>query len=95
MFVTWEHAGRILLAKVDLNRWQVDAPVTVSKSGKFPLVLLDADVLLIAWKDGTRLRWQSFQPHSLERREKGSAATNSPHRPAGVAVPGGTFLLLP
>ena len=95
LFVSWEHDGSILLARVDLDRWEASTPVTVSDSGKYPLVLRGADALLVAWKDGTRLRWQAFERDSLKRLGKGSAATASGNRPAGVVAADGTYLLLP
>ena len=55
MLLTWEHDGRILLARVDVYRWQANRLLAVNDSGGFPLVPGSGDSLLVAWRDGKRL----------------------------------------
>lgn len=95
LVTAWEHAGRILMSRVDLGRWVASAPSEVSKSGKYPVVAAGGGVVLVAWKRQRRLHWRSYDPDTLRPLDEGSVDDGGSHRPAAVALQKGGFLLIP
>lgn len=92
--VAWEHDGSIFVSRVNLADLRPSRPVLVDE-GKYPIVLRNAQSLLVAWKDGSRLKWKMYDRSSFKVMETGSAGGVSPHRPSGVATATGEYILIP
>lgn len=89
----WEHDGEILMSRVDVAAWQRSEPVALGR-GKYPLVLANADRLLVAWSAGKELAWQSLDLETMRPVGKGSVRRATSHRAAGAVSPAGRFVLI-
>ncbi len=95
MVAAWEHAGRILMSRVDLRRWTASAPTLVSKSGKYPVVAAGQGSVLVAWTQQRKVYWRTYDPDTLRPLNEGNVAGAGSHRPAAVALRRGGFVLMP
>lgn len=93
LITAWEHDGQVLMARLDLPAWKRSEPVAIGK-GKYPVVLTNADTLLVAWSAGKELLWQTFELASLQPARKGSLRRATSHRAAGAVSPAGRFVLV-
>jgi hypothetical protein len=97
LLAAWELIGGIFFSRLSTNGEILTAgEIKVSDYGKYPVVLASGRNILVAWKDGTSLQWQMFD---LEGNRQGETYTvetsNNGHRPGGVVLPHGRFLLFP
>lgn len=93
LIAAWEHDGRILLSRLGLPAWQRSEPVAIGE-GKYPVVLSNAETLLVAWSAGETLQWQTFALASLQPLAEGSVKRTSSHRAGGAVSPAGGFVLV-
>ncbi|MEO8526268.1 MAG: hypothetical protein ABI460_16195 [Caldimonas sp.] len=91
--VAWEHDGRILMSRVGLADLRVSAPRTLG-SGRYPLVLGNADSVLVAWNEGKELVWRRYEAASLRQRDQGSVRRTTTHRAGAAVAPDGEFVLV-
>jgi hypothetical protein len=91
--VAWERDGKILMSRVGLADLRSAAPTTIG-AGRYPLVMRNADSVLVAWCDGKKLIWQRFEAASLKRRDEGSIRRTSSHRAGAAVAPDGEFVLV-
>jgi hypothetical protein len=91
--VAWERDGRVLMSRVGLADLRASAPQTIG-SGHYPLVLRNADSVLVAWNEGRELVWQLYGAASLRQRDEGRVRRASTHRAGGAVAPDGEFVLI-
>ncbi|MEZ5500024.1 MAG: hypothetical protein R3E77_11440 [Steroidobacteraceae bacterium] len=91
--IAWEHDGAVLLAAVDLDAMQVTRRAALG-AGKYPLVLVSGNSVLVAWKDRKLLRWSLLALDTFAQIEQGEAVTRTSDRTTGVATRDGHFILL-
>lgn len=95
LYAAWEHKGSVLLARVDLESWERRESLVVTASGKYPVVTVGGDSLLVAWKRRKQLEWTVYDRSTLEARGQGRVEATTSDRPAVGVLRDGGFVLIP
>lgn len=93
----WETKLQPYFAMIDPESKETEIQeVRAAEKGRYPVVLVSSDGRkLVAWKNGKQLEWQSFDSNNAPMGEQASHASESPHRPGGVVLDSGKFILFP
>jgi len=94
--VAWETKGQISYARLDPATGQLKTKeIKVAERGKWPVVLGGADgSILVSWKNDSRLHWQLFDGNDRPSGKLDSKPSPNSTRHAGVAISGGSFVLI-
>ena len=97
LVAAWETKGQIYYGRVDeAGALLTPGEIRVSEQGRYPVVLSASEgTTLVAWKQGTSLRWQTYDTKGHVLDEQVRVDGPSRHRPAGVVIEDGTFVLFP
>lgn len=92
----WTADGRVWWTRLD--RWgKAQTPGdsrTFAMTADWPCVVAGGGRILVAWKEGSRITWQSFGPEGSEGGLVGNLLGSGLGRFAGVPGPGGSFRLI-
>jgi len=96
LLAAWELKGGIYFSRLS-KQGKIMPPgeVKVSNQGKYPVVLGSDDRILVAWKYGTRLKWQLYDVKLNLQGYTHTINTPTSGRPAGVVMKNGKFLIFP
>jgi len=96
LLAAWELKGGIYFSRLS-KQGKILSPgeVKVSNKGKYPVVMGSDDGILVAWKYGTKLKWQLYDLGLNVQGHAHTIKTSTSGRPAGVVLKSGEFLIFP